>query len=455
MPTAEPTLQPESTFMPDPTGTPDPDAARSDAAVVQRHSRSIAAGYDPRRLARSSVLVVGAGALGQNVVQGLALSGVGELLIVDHDRFEDHNATRSPLYPQPEDLRRWGDGKAANVAQRARRIATALQPVVRYVDAPVQALGDGIIAHVDVVVSAVDNARARAYLAERCKVLGTPMLEGGFSGPSFVVGRFDGVPASCCYRCINPHTEGVHSCTRYANAALRASVAPATQNGAATTAGILCEQLIMALQGVDPVPGRNRIYGDIRAMTLRSTTSPRDPSCPGRHHLLAPIDTDLGLTASSTAHALLRAADAALRAGSAEASSYSVRGDLTVVLPDEVVITMPCAAPGCGNVAHVLAAAWTWLADPRCDACGGPWCVADPVAGPHTETTITRESPAELLDVRLARLGYGPGAGVEVFDGDDRGWLLRLGGDPVRPFIVAADAPEHSVPSVSAFATPA
>ena len=81
-------------------------------------SREMLAGYDPEILHGGTVLVVGAGAGGQNLLQNLALSGVGEIRIVDHDHFEEHNRTRSPLYPTDILPAEGGAGKARLVAEK-------------------------------------------------------------------------------------------------------------------------------------------------------------------------------------------------------------------------------------------------------------------------------------------------------------------------------------------------
>src|SRR6516162_4202432 len=104
------------------------------------HSRSILAGYDPERLREGKVLVVGLGALGQNVVQNLALVGVGQLMLVDFDMFEDHNATRSPFYPTAAEAARFGLGKAIIVAHRAVSIGTARDLQVYYSSSLIQVL---------------------------------------------------------------------------------------------------------------------------------------------------------------------------------------------------------------------------------------------------------------------------------------------------------------------------
>ncbi len=56
------------------------------------------AGYDPQLLNQAYVAVVGLGAAGCNIVQTLALSGVGNLGLVDFDVVEASNLTRSPLF---------------------------------------------------------------------------------------------------------------------------------------------------------------------------------------------------------------------------------------------------------------------------------------------------------------------------------------------------------------------
>src|SRR5260370_30653129 len=64
------------------------------------------------RLAAASVVVVGAGGLGCPVLQYLAGAGVGRFTIVDHDRVEETNLHRQPLYTMA-DIGRLQTGAAA------------------------------------------------------------------------------------------------------------------------------------------------------------------------------------------------------------------------------------------------------------------------------------------------------------------------------------------------------
>ena len=64
--------------------------------------------WDQDKLAASRVMVVGAGALGNEVLKNLALLGIGTVYLVDFDRIEQSNLTRSVLFrPATVDVRRW------------------------------------------------------------------------------------------------------------------------------------------------------------------------------------------------------------------------------------------------------------------------------------------------------------------------------------------------------------
>ena len=75
-------------------------------------------GLAAERLAGLHVVVVGAGAIGNEVVKNLALMGVGRIDVCDFDRVELHNLTRS-IFLREADV---GRSKAAAVAERAAEV---------------------------------------------------------------------------------------------------------------------------------------------------------------------------------------------------------------------------------------------------------------------------------------------------------------------------------------------
>ncbi|HAV20946.1 MAG TPA: thiamine biosynthesis protein ThiF, partial [Firmicutes bacterium] len=71
--------------------------------------------WDQSKLKNAKVMVVGAGALGNEVIKNLALVGVGNILIIDMDIIENSNLSRSVLF-RAEDC---GRLKAEVAAERA------------------------------------------------------------------------------------------------------------------------------------------------------------------------------------------------------------------------------------------------------------------------------------------------------------------------------------------------
>ena len=54
--------------------------------------------WDQKKIRDAKILVVGAGALGNEIVKNLSLLGVGHVLIADLDLIENSNLSRSVLY---------------------------------------------------------------------------------------------------------------------------------------------------------------------------------------------------------------------------------------------------------------------------------------------------------------------------------------------------------------------
>src|SRR5512145_2203557 len=90
-----------------------------------RRNRETVSTEDQLRLCRSRVAVIGCGGLGGYLIEELARLGVGTLVVVDPDVFEEHNLNRQ-LLSSPADL------GAAKVEVARARIA-AVNPAVQVV----------------------------------------------------------------------------------------------------------------------------------------------------------------------------------------------------------------------------------------------------------------------------------------------------------------------------------
>ena len=141
------------------------------------------------------VLVVGAGALGNEVVKNLALLGVGHVAIVDMDRVELSNLSRSVLFRAEDE----GRPKAECAARAAQNIYPDLdaRPVVGHLLADV---GLGYFRWAQIVIGALDNREARVFVNAACARVGRPWIDGGIEVLNGVVRGFR-PPATACYEC--------------------------------------------------------------------------------------------------------------------------------------------------------------------------------------------------------------------------------------------------------------
>ena len=145
-------------------------------ARYRRNRQTISIGLQ-LRLHRSTVAVVGCGGLGGYVIEELARLGVGELVAIDHDVFEEHNLNRQ-LLSSPAVI---GQSKAQAARRRVADInpAVVVRPVeVAFSPQTAAASFDGV----DVVVDAADNVPIRLELADACSRLKIPLVHGAIAG---------------------------------------------------------------------------------------------------------------------------------------------------------------------------------------------------------------------------------------------------------------------------------
>lgn len=139
------------------------------------------------RLGAAHVLVVGAGGLGCAVLEYLTAAGVGRLTIVDHDRVEESNLHRQPLYRMTD----IGELKV----RAARAALLQLNPTVR-IEALAERLGAGnagdLVAAADVVVDAADSFAVTYILSDACQHAGRVLISASVLGLKGYVGVFCG-----------------------------------------------------------------------------------------------------------------------------------------------------------------------------------------------------------------------------------------------------------------------
>lgn len=125
------------------------------------------------------ILVVGAGAGGNEVLKNLLLMGFGNITIIDFDHVEDSNLSRTTLF-RKEDI---GKSKAIVAAERLSEMALHESPNIRGIHGNLMTdVGKHIFWEHDIVICCVDTQKARAYINDWCVRSNTPFFEMGFTG---------------------------------------------------------------------------------------------------------------------------------------------------------------------------------------------------------------------------------------------------------------------------------
>jgi molybdopterin/thiamine biosynthesis adenylyltransferase len=151
--------------------------------------------WEREKVDEAKVLVVGAGALGNEVVKNLALMGVGHLFVIDFDSVEAANLSRSVLFREGDSQR----SKAEVVAARAKGLNPDVRVQYLHGDVTTQ-LGLGIIRRMDAVIGCLDNREARLALNRFCYWMNKPWVDGAIQELLGLVRVF--VPGrGACFEC--------------------------------------------------------------------------------------------------------------------------------------------------------------------------------------------------------------------------------------------------------------
>lgn len=151
--------------------------------------------WERGRVESAKILVVGAGALGNEVIKNLALMGVGHLFILDFDTIEAANLSRSPLFRESDSGRR----KAEVAAARSKELNPNVKVQYLHGDVTTQ-LGLGVVRRMDVIVGCLDNREARLAVNRFAYWMGKPWVDGAIQELLGLVRVF--VPGQgACFEC--------------------------------------------------------------------------------------------------------------------------------------------------------------------------------------------------------------------------------------------------------------
>jgi adenylyltransferase/sulfurtransferase len=140
--------------------------------INNRYSRfRLISWWEQSILKNAKILVIGCGALGNEIVKNLTMLGVGNIFVVDMDKVEKSNLTRSVLFRKEDE----GKYKAETVCKRAKEINDEIN--IKYFSGNVFELGLGIFKEMDVIICGLDNREARLFVNQSCWKVNRPWID--------------------------------------------------------------------------------------------------------------------------------------------------------------------------------------------------------------------------------------------------------------------------------------
>ncbi|WP_164103242.1 ThiF family adenylyltransferase [Candidatus Laterigemmans baculatus] len=386
--------------------------------------------WDQERLSRTRILVVGAGALGNEAIKNLALLGVGHLAVVDMDTVESSNLSRSVLFRASDAGRR----KAEVAAERAAEINPQIQ-ITPLASDVLSGVGLGWFADADIVLGCLDNREARLWVNRCCWHVGTPWIDAGIQEISGVVQVFvppDGTCYECGmkqadYRLINLR----YSCPLLRQEDVRRGRVPTTPTIASIMAGWQVQEALKLVHAQSTSASSAMVFHGMTNHVYR-TNLPRHEACLS-HDPWDPAERLPEVTAESTAAELFAAAARAVN-----------DAPLRLRLHRDLVRGFACG--GCGHEQTLLQGLLaTRASEAVCPSCGATM-TAEIVGDVAT-------SAAELSEKKLSELGI-PAADIVTLEFAAGPRRFRLADPTFAPTGSLPGAPSEEAASRSGEAEP-
>ena len=199
-----------------------------------------------RRIRNSSVLLAGAGAIGNEVAKNLAMLGVGQMLIVDRDTVELSNVSRMVFFEQSDLGKNKAEVLAKNIHRKYPYVQTAAfrgdlerLPLKFYLDS-------------DAIICGLDNVVSRIFLTQICRKYSIPLVDGGITG---LTGRIHVYipPNDACPVCMFPPNQysKIAGLRNPCDAPLEQEAAPSFSTTISLVSSILAQETIKLVLGTE------------------------------------------------------------------------------------------------------------------------------------------------------------------------------------------------------------
>lgn len=378
--------------------------------------------WDQERLAAARIFVAGAGALGNELLKNLALLGVGQVTIIDFDRIEASNLSRTVLFTAADVGRLKVEAAEAALRRINPQISVTAIAGDLFYD-----VGLGHYRHSDLVIGCLDSLGARSQVGVSAALAGVPYLDGGMwslGGEVRWLMAGDGPCFDCTMSAADrARADERRSCSGFRDPAWdEAAAIPTVATTAATIAGMMAQEAAKYLCGHAVLEGKAIVYNG-QALTMHRAELRRDPACVSPHLALQDVLEADERAADLTPRRLVEW----LSLGRSETSAWRLE------LGRDFLLAFAC--PGCGRRQGV-SRLWGQVLEQEqhCPNCGA-------ARQPELLRTVMADSP--YAEWSLAELGVPPGEVLAVWVGE-RIYLLELTADVVAGAAAAGTGEESA-----------
>ncbi len=217
--------------------------------------------WSQEKLKKAKVMVVGAGAIGNETLKNLALLGIGNIFIVDFDTISTSNLSRTVLF-RKDDV---GKKKAEVAAAKIKELALLDDVNIEWFHGDlVWELGTGIYKEMDIVLGCLDNVETRIAVNKNCWLTNTPWIDAGMQELGLRV-EFYKPPRLPCYQCnlTNEQLKNAnnrYSCDFFKRKAFDAGKIPTTQITSAIVSAFQVQEAVKYLCGQNVAVGKKIYY---------------------------------------------------------------------------------------------------------------------------------------------------------------------------------------------------
>ncbi len=351
----------------------------------------------------ATVLVVGAGALGNEVLKNLALMGIGRIIVADFDTIEDSNLSRSILFRSSDRGRR----KAEVAAEAVKALNPDVEVKAWHGDINFE-MGLGVFRHVDVIVGCLDNREARLSLNRFSWAIGKPWVDGAIQELMGIV-RVFWPGQGACYECTLTDQDYQiislrYSCPLLARDNILQGKVPTTPTSASIVAAFQTQEALKLIHNMEVQPGKAMMINGL-TNDIYTTEYPVKEGCFSHSTMEPIIELDQTISTQTTLGDLLQLAQDSL-------------GEETVLEFDqEVVVEFEC--PACGDVAPVfMRMARLYETEFTCPQCGN-----------RREMHLTHriDGSEDYLNRSLSDFDLPPLGIIRARNGDQRAYLEITG----------------------------